>query len=390
MVIIKKKRLVLLIVCTVIASLVIGTGALFGIAKFTGIAVVKQQNYDKFKTVYEKYEKLDAIDKVINEQFLWDIDEESQMDAIYRAMIDNLGDKYSQYMSKEEYSSFVDYVTGKFTGIGVVFTTDKKGRYIVTQLIKDGPAETVGIEVGDEIIKVDGKTYDDSNTIAEAMRGESGTQVKITIKRNNKEKDFDIVRAEVESPSVYSEMLNKDIGYITIAAFEETTGQQFKDEVAKFEQQNVKGLVIDLRNNPGGLVDQGVIVADELLPDCTIAHTENKQGEKEYYNSDADCTKLKYVLLVNENTASASEIVAAAVKDNKGGKIVGTTTYGKGIIQGTVSCIDGSAVKLTIMQYFSPKGEAIHEIGVKPDYEVKLSSDSKTDKQLEKAMDLLK
>lgn len=387
---IKKNRFVIILICTVLATLLATGGVLFALSQFGNISIVNKNKYEQYKSVSEKYSKLYSIQSTIDKQFLWDYDEEEIMDQVYKTLVDSLGDKYSSYMTKDEYAAFADYVTGNFTGIGVVFTTDKNGRYIITKIVKDGPADLAGLKEQDYILKVDGKTYGDSTSIAEAMRGEAGTEVKITYERNKKEKTVNLIRAQAEAPSVYSKILDDNIGYIGISAFEQTTGNQFAEEVQKLEKQKVKGLVIDLRNNPGGLVDQGIMVADTLLPDCTITHTEDKNGKTEYYNSNANCTKLKYVLLVNGNTASASEIVAAAVKDNGGGKIVGTKTFGKGIIQGTATCDDGSAIKLTIMQCFSPNGNEIHKIGIEPDYVVKLPDDFSKDTQLEKAVKLLK
>lgn len=387
---IRKKRFVIILICTALISVLLAGGVLMALTEFGNVSVVKKSEYEQYRNISERYSKLYSIQNVIDNQFLWNVDEEEIMDNIYRTLMDSLGDKYSSYMNKEEFEAFTNYVTGNFTGVGIVFTTDTKGNYIITQIIKDGPADLAGLKVHDILLKVDGKTYDDSTSMAEAMRGEAGTEVKITYERNKKEKDVTLIRATVEAPSVYSEMLDDEIGYIGITAFEKTTGSQFAEEVKKLEKQKAKGMIVDLRNNPGGLVDQGISVADTLLPDCTITHTEDKNGKKEYYNSNADCTRLKYVLLVNENTASASEIIAAAVKDNGGGKIVGTNTYGKGIIQGTATFNDGSAVKLTIMQYFSPNGDEIHKIGIKPDYEVKLPEDLSRDIQLEKAIKILK
>lgn len=387
---IKKKRFVIILISTVLITLLAAGGVLLAMSQFGSISIVNKNKYEQYKSISEKYSKLYSIQSMIDEQFLWDFDEEKIMDQVYRTLVDSLGDKYSSYMTKDEYEAFTDYVTGNFTGIGVVFTVDKNGKYVITKIVKGGPADLAGLKEHDYLLKVDGKTYDDSTSMAEAIRGEAGTEVKVAYERNKKEKTVTLVRAQVEAPSIYSEILDGNIGYIGITAFEQTTGDQFAEEVKLLEEQKVKGLIIDLRDNPGGLVDQGVKVADTLLPDCTITHTEDKNGETEYYNSDADCTKLKYVLLVNENTASASEIVAAAVKDNGGGKIIGTKTFGKGIIQGTATCDDGSAIKLTVMQYFSPKGNEIHKIGIKPDYLVKLPDDLSRDTQLEKAIKLLK
>lgn len=292
-------------------------------------------------------------------------------------------------MNKEEYKAWSKYVNGTFTGIGLTFTTDKKGNFIITKVLTDSPAASGGLKEGDKLLKVDGKTYSDADAMMLDMRGDEGTKVAITYERGGRQKTVNLIRAEVAEQSVFANVIDKKYGYIQITGFEKTTAEQFKAELANLENKNVKGLIIDLRNNLGGFMDQGIEIADMLLPECTITHTEDKNGKKEFYNSDENCTKLKYVVLVNENTASASEIVAAAIKDNGGGKLVGTTTYGKGIIQSTVAFKDGTAMSLTIMQYLSPKNNKIHGIGVKPDYQVDQKKGAKKDYQLEKAIDLL-
>jgi carboxyl-terminal processing protease len=253
----------------------------------------------------------------------------------------------------------------------------------------DSPAEIGGLKAGDLLLKVDGKAYEDSNKMAAAIRGEEGSSVEITYKRDGAEKTVSLVRGEVKEISVYASDINKDYGYIQIASFEEETAKQFETELEAMEQKGVKGLVIDLRNNPGGMMDQCIQVADMLLPEAMITYTKDKNGQEETYNSDEHCTDLPFVLLVNGNSASAAEIVAAAVKDN-GGKLVGEKTFGKGVIQGTIDLQDGSAMSLTIMEYFSPDGNKIHKKGVAPSHKVVLTEDAKTDVQLEKALELLK
>lgn len=385
----KKRRFVLLIVGVVIATLLFGFVGLNLFANAKDIIWVERPKYETLNEIGNKYAKLYSLQKTIDEKSLWDTDEETQMDAIYKALLDSLGDKYSRYMSQDEYKAWSKYVNGTFTGIGLTFTTDKKGNYIITKVLPDSPAAAGGLKEGDMILKVDGKTYTDSDAMMLDMRGDEGTKVAITYERAGKQKTVNLIRAEVFEQSVFAGTIDKKYGYIQITGFEKTTAEQFKAELANLENKNVKGLIIDLRNNLGGFMDQGIEIADMLLPECTITHTEDKNGKKEYYNSDENCTKLKYVVLVNENTASASEIVAAAIKDNEGGKLVGTTTYGKGIIQSTVAFKDGTAMSLTIMQYLSPKNKKIHGVGVKPDIEVKQKKNAKKDFQLEKAKALL-
>ena len=314
------------------------------------------------------------------------------MDAICKEAVAVLDDKYSYYMTAEEYKEWTEKVTGTFYGIGVAFTQDDDGSFVVNRVMEASPAELAGMKAGDILLKVDGKSYEDSNKIAAAIRGDEGTSVEITYERDGVSKTVSLVRGEVKDISVYATELDgayKDYGYIQIASFEEETAKQFETELEAMEQKGVKGLVIDLRNNPGGMMDQCIAVADMLLPEAMITYTRDKNGKEETYNSDEHCTDLRYVVLVNGNSASAAEIVAAAIKDN-GGKLVGEKTFGKGVIQGTIDLQDGSAMSLTIMEYFSPAGNKIHKKGVKPSHKVSLPENAKTDVQLEKALQLLK
>lgn len=385
----KKRRFVLLIIGVVMAALLLGYTGLKLFVNAKDMVLVEKSSYENLSEMGDRYAKLYSIQNTIKEKSLWDVDEEEQMTAIYKALMDSLGDKYSRYMDEEEYKAWGKYVNGTFTGVGITFTEDKQGGYLITKVISGSPADAQGLKKDDVIIKVDGKTYDSSDEVALALRGEEGTKVSVTYERKGKERTVNLIRAEVAEQSVFASVIDKKYGYIQITGFEKNTADQFKGELAAMENKNLKGLVIDLRNNLGGIMEQGIEVADMLLPECTITHTEDRNGKKEYYNSDEKCTKLKYVVLVNENTASTSEIVAAAIKDNHGGKLVGDTTYGKGIIQNTIGFKDNTAMTLTIMQYLSPKNDKIHQVGVKPDYQIKLSKGAKKDYQLQKALKLL-
>ena len=257
-------------------------------------------------------------------------------------------------------------------------------------MIKDSPADSAGIRKGDIILEVDDKTFDDIEKVAEALKGELGSRVRVTFERDGKIKTVRLVRGTIEQPSVGSTIIDKKYGYIYLSAFEKETDKQFEEALTKLENRNLKGLIIDLRGNGGGIAETGINVADMLLPECVITKTVDKNGKEEVYNSDGECTRLKYVLLVDGDTASSSEIVAAAVRDNKGGNIVGTKTFGKGIIQTMEVLKDGSSIELTTMEYLSPDGSHIHEKGIKPDYVVKQSKKNGKDAQLQKAISLLK
>ena len=385
----KKSRLMLVLAGVAAGTFLLTAIVLFGVMEAGNMVLVSKTDYQKAAEMVDKYEKLYAIQSSIDSQFLWGSDSEAQMDAICREAVDVLDDKYSYYMTAEEYKEWADKVTGTFSGIGVAFTQDDDGTYVVNRVMEGGPAELAGMKAGDILLEVDGKSYEDSNKMAAAIRGDEGTSVEITYKRDGVKKTVSLVRAEVKEISVYSSELDGGYGYIQIASFESETAKQFETELDAMEQKDVKGLVIDLRNNPGGMMDQCIQVADMLLPEAMITYTKDKNGKEETYNSDEHCTDLPYVVLINGNSASAAEIVAAAIKDN-GGKLVGETTFGKGVIQGTIDLQDGSAMSLTIMEYFSPEGSKIHKKGVKPSHKVALPADAKTDKQLEKALELLK
>jgi C-terminal peptidase (prc) len=387
---IKKSRFILIIVSVIIATLVVTGVGLYIFSAVNDVTIVNKSNYTKMEKISKKYAKLYSIQNAINTKGLWKVSEAKQMNAIYKGLVNSLDDEYSVYMTKSEAKKWNSYVNGTFYGIGVSFSKDDKGHFVIFKVFADSPAKNAGLKSGDRILKVNGKTYKSSDAIAKAIRGKEGTSVSVTYSRGGVTKTKKIIRAELAEDSVYSSVLKGNIGYIWISAFSENTASEFKTELKAMENKNVKGLVIDIRENGGGYTEQGIKIADMLLPEGTITYMQDKNGKKTYYNSKESCTKLKYVLLVDGNTASTSEILAAAIKDNKGGKLVGTTTYGKGIVQGEYSFKDGSALKLTIYQYFSPNGHKIHKIGVKPNYVVKLKSGSKTDYQLKKAIELLK
>ena len=385
----KKRAFALTLAGVMLATLLAVFGGFCVFAQIKDVKLVQADDYDTLMDMSEKYGKLYTMQKTIEEQFLWKADEEKQMDAIYKALAESLGDKYSVYMNAEETEKWNRYVTGVFTGVGITFVETENGDFLITGVMDGGPADIGGLKEGDKIRKVDGKEFSDSDRVVAALQGKKGSQVKVTYERKNETKTVSLVRSEVEEPSVYAGVLDSGYGYIQITAFEKTTAEQFATELAGFENKKVPGLIIDLRGNPGGLMDPSVEIADLLLPECNIMHTEDSKGEKKYYNSDEKCTGLPYILLIDEKSASASEILAAAVKDNEGGALVGVKSFGKGIVQSQMEFADHSSLKLTTMQYLSPKNHKIHKTGVSPDYTVKQPAGSKRDKQLQKAVSLL-
>ena len=374
-----------------IVGIIIGMSAMWVITSCAGGFIkVNAAGYENMLKVYKKYSKLEEIYSYIDENYYTDVDDDKLMEGIYSGLVKALDDPYSSYMSKDKFREWNSDISGEFGGIGVTFTKDDNGEFLIVSVIDDTPAYKAGIRAGDTIEAVDGKTYDDMNDIVAVIRGKEGTSLKLTYKRDDSKKTVTIVRDTIQIESVKSEVRKDNIGYIRISSFIETTAEDFKKALSEMESAKVKGMVIDIRNNGGGLVNEGLEVADELLGKCTLVCYVDNKGNKTYSYSDKDKTDIPYVLLVDGATASTSEILTAAVKDNNGGKIVGTKTFGKGIIQNTSQFKDGSALKLTVMQYLSPDGNEIHKKGVKPDYVVKLKKNDDTDYQLNKALELLK
>lgn len=390
---IKKRNFLFVVFLSVLIGALVSGGAIYFIGLSSGgYTAITNSEYENYKKTNEKYAKLVELEAYIKKNYYIPVDEDKLEQGMYKGLFWGLGDPYSAYLTKKEYEEIMISTSGEYQGIGVTIAPDEEGYINVVSPIDDSPAEKAGIKSGDKITAVGGESFSGSNIDAAvaAMRGKPGSKVALTIVRNGKVLEFEITRANIVMQSVKSEVLEGNIGYIRISSFEEKTAEDFKQHLRNLELKGVSGLVLDLRDNGGGLVEVSVEVADMLLDEGIVTYTEDRQGEKRYYKSKAGATKLPYVVLVNGGTASASEIITGAIKDHKGGKIVGTTTYGKGIIQSVEELPNGDAIKLTIMQYFSPDGNVIHGIGVEPDIVVEALPDDKTDKQLEKALELLK
>ncbi|MCI7062509.1 MAG: S41 family peptidase [Lachnospiraceae bacterium] len=329
--------------------------------------------------------KMTEIQRYIDKYFLDDIDESKMQDSICKGMVDGLGDTYAAYYNEDEYKDMQEKTSGNYCGIGAyVSQSATDGAISVVQPIKDSPAEKVGLKSGDVISEVDGKSIEgmDLTAVVSKMKGEAGTKVKITVIRKNHKKEFTIVREEIHSQTVASEMLDNKIGYIAVSSFEEVTKQQFRDALEKLENEGEKSLIIDLRNNGGGLLSTAVDMLDRMLPEGVVVYTKDKEGNKEEYSSTAkESFDKPVVILVNENSASASEVFSGAMQDYKKGTLVGTTTFGKGIVQTVFNLQDGTALKLTTSKYYTPKGRNIHGTGLKPDISVALDQKTFTQKK---------
>lgn len=364
--------------------------ALFIGAKLGNWFIVRGDEQGVIKAISKEYSNLPQILNLIDKKSIFKFNDKKAKDAALKAIVASLGDEYSEYLTKKETAAWESYLNGEFSGIGISFQKNDNGEYQVTEVFKNSPAENAGIKSGDIILKVDGKLYDTSEEMSEHIRGKNGTKVEMVLRRDNKEINATMTRETVKEKTVYGKVLDDGSGYILIKSFEEGTSEEFETELSAFEKQGVKSMIIDLRDNGGGYIDEGIKIADRLLKEGTITYMEDVNGKRKYYNSDEKATKIKYVVLVNENTASTSEILTAAIKDNKGGKIVGTKTFGKGIVQETTKFKDGSSLKLTVLRYFSPKGKVIHKKGIVPDVKVDLDVNASVDNQLKMAQTVLK
>ena len=385
---IKKKRLVIYVVAAFLAGAAVTGGACAAVFNGAlGYVKVSKSQYDDMSEVYERYGKLDQLYDTITSSFYKEVDEDAMMERAYKGLVAGLNDPYSSYMTAEEYETWVAAATGEYSGVGITFTQDEDGNFVVVSVTDDSPAADAGIREGDIIKTVDGQEYSDLDVIGNAIRGEEGSEIEITYIRDGEEKSVTMTREKITQHSVEHRMFDGNIGYISISSFIETTGEDFSQALKELEEDGAQGLVLDLRDNGGGLVDACVQVADEFLDEGVVVYVEDRDGNRTDYDAKDGKTDLKTVVLVNENSASASEILAAALQDN-GFEIVGQTTYGKGVIQSTAQLEDGSALKLTIMQYFSPDGNAINEKGVTPDHQVANEENSGEDAQLDEALSL--
>ena len=333
--------------------------------------------------------KLNAIDSVLESFYFGDVDDETAKDNIYKAYLSSYGDKYTMYYTADEYKALKESTNGKFYGIGAVCQLSGEGGVLLVDVYDNGAGYQAGLRSGDRVVNVDGRdiTGMELSSAVALIKGDKGTSVTLEVIRGTERLTFSAVRDAVEAKTVSYTLLDNNIGYLSISQFEEVTTKQFKAAVEDLQSQGMKGLVIDIRNNPGGLLDTVVGMLKYMLPDGLIVYTEDKQGNrKEYKGQDNDEFNLPLAVLVNGNSASASEIFAGAIQDYGKGTIIGTQTYGKGIVQTVKPLTDGSAIKFTIAKYFTPKGQDIHGKGVTPDMVVEYDTDADVDTQLDAAI----
>lgn len=376
---IKLKNAIIAIIITnlITVSLVV----LLPIPFFGGKRLISKDLYDFTK----RYDKLLKVENLIKNNYVdkKTIDENKLIEGAINGMVDSVGDPYTVYLDKQQFEDLLTQTRGSYGGVGIV-VGEKEGKLTVIAPIEDSPAEKAGIKAGDIILKVDGKEISakELEKAVSMMRGKEGTKVILTIFREGKGvKDYELTRSIIVLKTVKSQVLKGDIGYIRITSFDENTADEFEKAFEKLQKQNIKGLVLDLRDNPGGLLDTSVAIADMILPQGTIVYTIDTNGKKDVWKSDPQNINMPLVVLVNEGSASASEILSGAIRDFKAGTLIGTKTFGKGLVQNIIDLKDGTGLKVTIARYYTPSGECIQGKGIMPDIVYDLPKELK-DKQL--------
>ena len=353
-------------------------------------SLLRQQNQAEEMEVDAKIQELNQY---IEQFYLFDYEEEDVEDGIYKGLMAGLGDVYTGYYTAEEFAEFMEQTNGEYSGIGAMLSQNyTTGIITVVKAFEGTPAAEAGLLPDDILYMVKGEevTGKDLSLVVLDLKGEEGTTVDISILRGTEVIDLTLERRHIEVPTVEHEMLTEKIGYIMISEFEDVTDEQFLEAMDDLEAQGMESLIIDLRDNGGGLVDVTCTILDRLLPEGLIVYTEDKYGERVEEFSDAENYYAgDMVVLVNGNSASASEIFAGAVKDYGVGTLVGTQTFGKGIVQSLFQLSDGSAVKITVSRYYTPAGNNIHEVGITPDVILEYDYEAEEDNQLQKAVEIL-
>lgn len=330
--------------------------------------------------------------KLLKRNYNGEVDNHQLFDGALKGMVESVGDPYTVYLNKKDFQQLSEMTVGSFGGIGIVF--GKRGNdYVVISALEDNPGAKAGIKSGDIITAIDDKSTREMNMeqVANKIRGKYGTTVTLELKdKEGKLRKVNVVRAEIKNPSVAGQLLpNTKIGYIRIAIFNENTGDDFAKKYAELEKQGMQALVLDLRENPGGILDAGVDVARMLVPKGPIVSVIDKNGNKFEETSSLEKVKYPLAVLVDHGSASASEIVAGAIKDTKSGKLFGVKTFGKGSVQSVYRLDNNTAVKITVAKYYTPSGVSIHNVGIEPDVKVELPDDATVDVQLKAAEDYL-
>lgn len=396
-------RSIMLIIVTAILTAIITTAVLYRTTlKKEAISTGEDNEKVQLSSSNIVY-TLSNFKKIIDKYYLGEVNEQALLEGAVKGYIEGLGDPYTEYYTQEELEEYKEETLGNFVGIGIYMVKDEEKNVIrVLTPIKDTPAYKAGILPGDIIYKIDGATYtgEQMNEASKKIKGNIGTKVKLELVRDNSTISLEVERTTIKINHVESSVINNNIGYLKISTFDYGCAAEFKEKYEEVKNKNIKSLIIDLRNNGGGIVDEATDIADLFSDkDSNLLITVDKNNSEEITKAKTDkYIDMPVVILTNENTASASEILAGALKDLGVAKIVGTTTYGKGVIQNLLTLTDGTGIKITTNEYYTPNRNKINKIGIEPDQKVELPEEYKNkleipqenDTQLQKAIEMLK
>ena len=388
-------RVVMIVILTVVITFMVTTIVMYN--KFNNLYASDSNTSNSTNTSneYSLVQTLQTFKTMINQLYIGDIDEESMLEGAIKGYVEGLGDPYTEYLTKEEMEEFTEETNSEYVGIGVYVGNDTVNNTIlVVGVMKSSPAEEAGIQIGDVIEKIDGVAYTGKqlDEATKVLKAEEGTTATLTIRRDNEEKELTVVRRKITVQHVASEMLENNIAYIQIDSFDANVASSFEEQITSLINNGATGIIIDLRNNGGGIVDEATGIADLFLDkgETILITKSKKENNEEETKSERDpiVKDIPVVILVNEATASASEILAGALKDNYGATIIGKQTYGKGVIQTLYTLTDGSGIKITTEEYYTPNHNQINEVGITPDIEVDITENEDT--QLQRAIEELK
>ena len=365
--------------CKGVVKIIIAVVLTAVITYFATINITLKSYLNSSNTAYLAT-KLSLIKNKLNKESIYDLNEDKMIESALKGYVAGIDDKYTQYLTKEEMDELLEDTTGSYVGIGVYMADNTADNTIlIIGVIEGSVAEQAGIKSGDIIKKVDDVEYtgEQLDAVSSKVKGEEGTNVKLTILRDNEEKEFNITRSSIKLKTVSSKMLENNKGYIKISSFNDGTAKEFKEAYEKLKSDNPTGLMIDLRNNGGGLVSESLDIAETMVEKGkTLLITSHNDKKEEIRKSTQNpIIDIPVVVLINQNTASASEILAGILKDDCNYKIIGTKSYGKGVIQTVYNFSDGSGLKVTTEEYFTPNHDKINKVGITPDTEVKLDSE---------------
>ena len=387
-------RVVMIVILTAVITFMVTTIVMYN--KFNNLYASDSNTSNSTNTSneYSLVQTLQTFKTMINQLYIGDIDEESMLEGAIKGYVEGLGDPYTEYLTKEEMEEFTEETNSEYVGIGVYVGNDTVNNTIlVVGVMKSSPAEEAGIQIGDVIEKIDGVAYTGKqlDEATKVLKAEEGTTATLTIRRDNEEKELTVVRRKITVQHVASEMLENNIAYIQIDSFDANVASSFEEQITSLMNNGATGIIIDLRNNGGGIVDEATGIADLFLDkgETILITKSKKENNEEETKSERDpiVKDIPVVILVNEATASASEILAGALKDNYGATIIGKQTYGKGVIQTLYTLTDGSGIKITTEEYYTPNHNQINEVGITPDIEVDITENEDT--QLQRAIEVL-